>query len=79
MDDGFSQERIRLIRELAAKADSFTKRGLLDLVRRYDDLNHRPLNDVPHALANLPSVALIACKGKPPRGSSSGISQARSG
>ena len=67
MDDGFSQERVRLIRELTAKADSFTKRRLLDLVRRYDDPNHRPLNDVPHPLANLPSVALIACKGKPHR------------
>ena len=57
MDEGFSKDRIRLIRELAAKADSFTKRRLLDLVRRYDDPKHRPLNDVPHPLANLPSVS----------------------
>ena len=57
MDDGFSQERIRLIRELATNADSFTKRRLLDLVARYDDPKHRPLNDVPHPLANLPSVS----------------------
>jgi len=57
MDDGFSQERIRLIRQLAEKADRFTKRRLLDLVRRYDDPKHRPLNDVPHPLASLPSVS----------------------
>lgn len=57
MDDRFSQDRIRLIRDLAEKADRFTKRRLLDLVARYDDPKHRPLNDVPHPLANLPSVS----------------------
>ena len=57
MDEKFSQERIRLIRSLAEKADKFTKRRLLDLVARYDDSKHRPLNDVPHPLANLPSVS----------------------
>jgi hypothetical protein len=57
MDEGFSKDRIRLLRDLAEKADSFTKRRLLDLVRRYDDPKHRPLNDVPHPLANLPSVS----------------------
>ncbi len=55
MDEGFSQERIRLIRNLAEKADNFTKRRLLDLVSRYDDPKRRPLNDVPYSLANLPS------------------------
>jgi hypothetical protein len=55
MDDGFSQERIRLIRDLAEKADRFTKRRLLDLVKRYDDPGHRPFGDVSHPLANLPS------------------------
>ena len=55
MDDGFSQERIRLIRDLAEKADSFTKRRLLDLVKRYDDAKRRPLGDVSYPLANLPS------------------------
>jgi hypothetical protein len=53
--DEFSQARIRLIRDLAEKADRFTKRRLLDLVARYDDPKHRPLNDVPHPLANLSS------------------------
>jgi hypothetical protein len=55
MDEGFSKERIRLIRDLAERADVFTKRRLLNLVRRYDDPKRGPLNDVPHPLANLPS------------------------
>jgi hypothetical protein len=55
MDEGFSAERVRLIRELAAKADSFTKRRLLDLVKRYDDPKRRPPGDVSYPLANLPS------------------------
>jgi hypothetical protein len=55
MNEQFSQERIRLIRDLAEKADGFTKRRLLNLVSRYDDPKHRPLNDVPHPLANLSS------------------------
>jgi hypothetical protein len=55
MDEGFSTERVRLIRELAARADSFTKRRLLDLVKRYDDPKRRPLGDVSYPLANLPS------------------------
>ncbi len=55
MDEGFSQERIRLIRELAERADNFTKRRLLDLVKRYDDAKRRPLGEVSYPLANLPS------------------------
>jgi hypothetical protein len=55
MDEGFSKERIRLLRDLAEKADVFTKRRLLDLVSRYDDPKRVQLNDVPHPLANLPS------------------------
>ena len=55
MDEGFSTERIRLIRDLAEKADSFTKRRLLDLVKRYDDPKRRPPGDVSYPLANLPS------------------------
>jgi hypothetical protein len=55
MDEGFSQERVRLIRDLAEKADSFTKRRLLDLVKRYDDPKRKPLRRVSHPLANLPS------------------------
>jgi hypothetical protein len=55
MDEGFSRERVRLIRELAEKADSFTKRRLLDLIKRYDDLRRNPLRDVSYRLANLPT------------------------
>lgn len=55
MDDGFSQARIRLIRDLAEKADRFTKRRLINLIGRYDDPKHRHWNQVPHPLANLPS------------------------
>ena len=55
MDEGFSNDRIRLIRDLAEKADSFTKRRLLDLIKRYDDPKRRPLGDISYPLANLPS------------------------
>jgi len=55
MDEGFSTERIRLIRDLAEKADRFTRRRLLDLVKLYDDPKRRPLDGVSHPLANLPS------------------------
>jgi hypothetical protein len=55
MDEQFSHERIRLIRSLAEKTDKFTRHRLLDLVARYDDPKQRPLNDVPHPLANLSS------------------------
>jgi len=55
MDEGFSTERVRLIRDLAEKADSFTKRRLLDLAKRYDDPKRKPLGDVSYPLANLPS------------------------
>jgi hypothetical protein len=55
MDEKFSTERVRLIRSLADKADSFTKVRLLDLLKRYDDARRRALNDIPYPLANLPS------------------------
>jgi hypothetical protein len=55
MDERFSTERIRLILDLAEKADGFTKRRLLDLVKRYDDPKRRRLGDVSYPLANLPS------------------------
>lgn len=53
MNEGFSTERARLIRDLAEKADRFTKRRLLNLVGRYEDPKSRPFNEVPHQLANL--------------------------
>ena len=36
MDDEFLKQRVRLIRELANKADPFIKRRLMDLARDYD-------------------------------------------
>lgn len=36
MDDDFIAERARDIRELATKADAFTRRRLLDLAERYE-------------------------------------------
>jgi hypothetical protein len=36
MDDDFNTERANLVRELANKADPFTKKRLLDLVVRYE-------------------------------------------
>lgn len=55
MDERFSEERARLIRDLAERADGFTKRRLLDLVRRYDDPKRRPLGAVSYPMANLPT------------------------
>jgi len=55
MDEGFSQERVRLIRDLAERADSFTRQRLLGLVRRYDDPQRKPLGSVSYPLANLPT------------------------
>ena len=55
MDEKFSQERVRLIWDLAEKADSFTKRRLIDLVKRYDDPKRRPLGEISYRLANLPT------------------------
>jgi hypothetical protein len=55
MDEQFSTERVRLIRSFAEMADGFTRRRLLDLVKRYDDPKRRPLGDVSYPLANLPS------------------------
>jgi hypothetical protein len=55
MDENFSEERARLIRDLARRADGFTKRRLLDLVNRYEDTKRRPLGAVSYPLANLPT------------------------
>ncbi|WP_136626490.1 hypothetical protein [Bradyrhizobium macuxiense] len=36
MDESFRKERAGMVRDLAAKADPFVKRRLLDLANRYD-------------------------------------------
>jgi hypothetical protein len=53
MNEEFPEERARLIRELADKADPYIKRRLLDLTRRYEQTKRVPLSAVPHPLANL--------------------------
>ena len=45
MDEDFIKERAHDIRELAAKADPFTKQRLLDLADTYE----RRLHPAPHA------------------------------
>lgn len=36
LDDEFNQQRARLVRDLASRADPFIKRRLLDLAFRYE-------------------------------------------
>jgi len=36
MDDDFNKERAILVRDLADKADPFTKKRLIDLAKRYE-------------------------------------------
>lgn len=45
MDEDFIRGRVQDIRELAAQADPFTKKRLLDLADTYE----RRLNPAPHA------------------------------
>ncbi|MCG2671850.1 hypothetical protein ACFPFP_33500 [Bradyrhizobium sp. GCM10023182] len=49
MDEDFIRGRAQDIRELAAKADSFTRKRLLDLADTYE----RRLHPVPHAAPGL--------------------------
>ena len=59
VDDEFYKERARHIRELAAKADPFIRKRLLDLAGNYDSMVRRS----PHTSAtaapriNLPNVS----------------------
>jgi hypothetical protein len=41
MDDNFREKRAALARELATKADPFTKKRLLELADRYDQPTRR--------------------------------------
>ena len=36
LDDDFNRRRANLVRELAGRADPFTKRRLMDLISRYE-------------------------------------------
>jgi hypothetical protein len=53
--ESFPEQQVRLIRDLADKADPFIKQRLLDLTQRYIAAQRKPLNAVPHPLANLSS------------------------
>ena len=53
MDDEFLQERARVVRSLADKADSSTKKRLLDLAERYEDRLGRPSRAIARPI-NLP-------------------------
>jgi hypothetical protein len=55
MDDEFLKRRVRLIRDLADKADPFTKRRLMDLARSYDARLARPPSRATVTLSNLAS------------------------
>jgi hypothetical protein len=52
MDDEFLKQRVRLIRDLADKADPFTKRRLMDLARSYDARLARPSRATVTLLSN---------------------------
>jgi hypothetical protein len=41
MNEEFLQERARAVRSIAANADPFTKKRLLDLADRYEGINQR--------------------------------------
>ena len=47
MDDDFNKERAILVRDLADKADPFTKKRLLDLAERYDARSPRRPTPLP--------------------------------
>lgn len=56
MNEEFSEQRVRLIRDLADKADPFTKQRLLDLLKRYNNVRRVPFRAIPHSLDNLRSA-----------------------
>jgi hypothetical protein len=43
LDDSFNKDRARLVRDLAGRADPFTKKRLLDLVERYEAVKRTSL------------------------------------
>ncbi|KJC62477.1 hypothetical protein UP10_03990 [Bradyrhizobium sp. LTSPM299] len=42
LDDQFKKQRASLVRDLAARADPFIRRRLLDLAARYEHSERRP-------------------------------------
>jgi hypothetical protein len=47
MDDHFFRERARQVREIATKADPFTKKRLLELANRYERNTTRRVTPLP--------------------------------
>jgi hypothetical protein len=47
MDDSFFRERARQVREIATKADPFTKKRLLELANRYERNTTRRVTPLP--------------------------------
>jgi hypothetical protein len=47
MDDSFFTERARQVREIATKADPFTKKRLLELANRYERNTTRRVTPLP--------------------------------
>jgi hypothetical protein len=52
MNEEFSEQRMRLIQDLADKADPFTKKRLLDLAKRYNYVRREPFRSIPHPTAH---------------------------
>nr|WP_249164056.1 hypothetical protein [Bradyrhizobium jicamae] len=50
MGEDFRKQRASLVRDLAARADPFIKRRLLDLAERYEGAEHRPTPVTPNDL-----------------------------
>lgn len=50
LDEDFRKQRASLVRELAARADPFIRRRLLDLAARYEGPERRPIPMTPNDL-----------------------------
>ncbi|MDH6263793.1 hypothetical protein [Bradyrhizobium sp. BR13661] len=55
MDEQFLRDRAKIVRDLADKADPFTRRRLLDLAEQYDRRIGRPSQATKTLLSNLPA------------------------
>ena len=55
MNEEFYKQRAREVRDIAAKADPFVKRRLLDLADRYDDQGRTSITPLPSAPVAIPN------------------------
>jgi hypothetical protein len=65
MDETFIKQRASEVRELAAKADPFTKQRLLDLADRYDARIGKPSRAVRELWANVVKAEYRSPAGMP--------------